>query len=312
MKLNKASQYLGDPSNGCSQFAPADAPNSPNSSLSGINSNTATMSDGVPPPPPPVVVPLYRCQDPNIPPIHSLALSIPSTPDAASALCAMASNCSLLEPSRSTTNTSSSLPPSTNLSESIPPSETPPSNPKTLDTMASNLFAAPDTDNVAFASATSVNVKTYALKKKKLVREFIQALSEHEKYKDFVKLTNLVPSHFTTPVAEEVFVQLSGTEDRQQKAKILSEMLVDWIGCKKKKSQKEGESKYPHPATINSTVRAFLAATKDMFNWHFSMSDFNFDGGYNGFFKALCAERQKDEVSTYLIFFHTSFHPSSY
>ena len=39
--------------------------------------------------------------------------------------------------------------------------------------------------------------------------------------------------------------------------------------------------------------------TKDQYLWEFVTSDFNFDGGYNGFFKALCKGRQRKDVSTH-------------
>ena len=79
-------------------------------------------------------------------------------------------------------------------------------------------------------------------------------------------------------------------------------MLIDWIGSKRKTNAKQGEKQFPHPATLNSTVRAFLAATKDMYNWHFTLADFKFDGGFNAFFKTLCAQRQKEYVSVSVIF----------
>ena len=57
-------------------------------------------------------------------------------------------------------------------------------------------------------------------------------------------------------------------------------------------------SAYPTPGTLNAVIQAFFAASKDQYKWEFSTSDFNFDGVYNGFFKAICKERMKKDVST--------------
>ena len=71
-------------------------------------------------------------------------------------------------------------------------------------------------------------------------------------------------------------------------------MLVDWIGSAKKKKVDPGTSIYHSPSTLNQMLRSFFSSTKEYYNWLFTTSDFNFEGGFNGFFKALCAKRQKN------------------
>ena len=109
---------------------------------------------------------------------------------------------------------------------------------------------------------------------------------------------NVFLKDFEGPI---VFSMLSGPEFKAKKVKILNDILIDWVSDKKKLAKNvmtQGHTTpYPTPATLNSMIRAFLAAAKDQFKWEFSTSDFNFEGGYNGFFKALCKERQKMDVS---------------
>ena len=111
------------------------------------------------------------------------------------------------------------------------------------------------------------------------------------------------PRYFPTPNVKIpiVFSLLSGSEFKGKKVKILNDILIDWVSDKKKLAKNvmtQGSgSKWPSPGTLNAMIRAFFAATKDQYVWEFVASDFNFDGGYNGFFKALCAGRQKRDVS---------------
>ena len=133
----------------------------------------------------------------------------------------------------------------------------------------------------------------YSTRKKKIVVEFMDALKQLKpRYDHLLELTREVPSFFLVKEVEAVFVLLSGKEEKRKKVLILNDMLIDWIGTKRRI-----DGGFPAPGTINSTVRAFFAAAKTLFDWHFSPNDFNFDGGYSGFFKALCAERQKANVS---------------
>jgi hypothetical protein len=60
---------------------------------------------------------------------------------------------------------------------------------------------------------------------------------------------------------------------------------------------KNGGSPFPAPASLNTMIRTFLASAKDYYQWQFSQKDFGFDGGYNGFFQELVANRRKDDVS---------------
>ena len=133
----------------------------------------------------------------------------------------------------------------------------------------------------------------YKKKKERTIREFRDALKKMSpKYDPLLKEAVDVPTFFKQKKIESVFVMLSGQEERRKKVQVLNEMLIDWIA---EKSNKNGG--FPTPATITNAVRTLLAATKDQFNWDFSLNDFKFDGGFNGFFKHLCAERQRANVS---------------
>jgi hypothetical protein len=50
-------------------------------------------------------------------------------------------------------------------------------------------------------------------------------------------------------------------------------------------------------------VRTFFASANDYYQWSFSQKDFSFDGGYNGFFAALCKKRREEDVSFLFCFF---------
>ena len=178
------------------------------------------------------------------------------------------------------------------------------SSPFCLDRAINEMKAHPKSDTVVFAQKTSSNSDSYALRKRKVVNEFLEGLaSAAPRYNHMLKKTLNVPSYFPPGEHAVVFVALSGEDNKRKKVLILNDMLIDWIGNKKK-----NDGGYPSPGTINSGMRAFFAFTKDTFNWHFSSSDFKFDGGFNGFFKSLCKSRQKEDVSIlqfYLFYFNT-------
>ena len=75
-----------------------------------------------------------------------------------------------------------------------------------------------------------------------------------------------VPDFFppSTTVAV-VFVVLSGPGNKRKKVFVLKEMLIDWIQEKENKSS-NGRNKYPSPSTINTSVRTFFAATKELYH----------------------------------------------
>ena len=93
---------------------------------------------------------------------------------------------------------------------------------------------------------------------------------------------------------------LSGPDEKRRKTNVLNNMLVDWIGSEKKVKVSKGESIYHSPSTLNFMLRSFYSTTKEYFNWCFESSDFNFEGGFNGYFKALCEKRLKEDVSSML------------
>ena len=185
-----------------------------------------------------------------------------------------------------------SIPPSI---QEISPSADSPVMPSgsSLDSAIAELASAPATAGAAFASNTSVCSNAYKKKKERTIREFRDALKKMSpKYDPLLKEAVDVPTFFKQKKIESVFVMLSGQEERRKKVQVLNEMLIDWIA---EKSNKNGG--FPTPATITNAVQTLLAATKDQFNWDFSLNDFKFDGGFNGFFKHLCAERQRANVS---------------
>ncbi len=98
-----------------------------------------------------------------------------------------------------------------------------------------------------------------------------------------------------------MFVVLSGEGDRSRKVKLLNAMLMDWVMGKRKSRQVNDNtngSEFHSPATLNTETRVFLASTKLYFDWHFTLDDFKFDGGYCGWFKELMNQRQRKNVST--------------
>ena len=192
----------------------------------------------------------------------------------------------------STEATTTAQPPATS-TQSPPPNVAPEHPPAGLDQIIEDLAAAPVTAGAAFASSTSVCSPQYSKKKERTISEFKFALKKMSpKYDEILKPAVHVPSFFVKKNVESLFVVLSGQGDKRKKVQVLNEMLIDWVA---EKSNKNGG--YPTPATITNSVRTLLAATKDQFSWDFSMNDFKFDGGFNGFFKHLCAERQRMDVS---------------
>ena len=102
----------------------------------------------------------------------------------------------------------------------------------------------------------------------------------------------------------EVFVLLSGKAERRSKVCVLNQMLINWVaekenGGTRRRTGPSGISKWPSPATLNTMVRTFFAATKDYYGWDFLVKDFNFEKGYNGFFRLLVEQRQREDVSMY-------------
>ncbi len=155
------------------------------------------------------------------------------------------------------------------------------------------------------AAGSSMNTEGYTNRRMKIVVDFIDFLkSDQPKYHH---LTNLVvaPDHFllnTNGMVEHVFVAFSGTEYKATKIKTLSEIMINWFGTKRLKTNKNSNQKlpYPQPGTLNVDLRAFLAATRDYYDWNFILKDFNFEGGFNGFFTKLMSKRTEEDVSTCL------------
>ena len=165
------------------------------------------------------------------------------------------------------------------------------------------------------------------------------------KYDQLLELTSKIPDTFSTHETSVplLFVVLSGTSDKTRKSRLLSDLLVDWVSnlrrqrsqsseeessgalgiARKKNKGKEGkkgksvskklnidgaavDDADPHaPSTINTYVRALLAAGREFYDWHYSLkTDLSFEGGFCAFFKRLCSERQKNDVSVDRRFFY--------
>ena len=162
------------------------------------------------------------------------------------------------------------------------------------------------------AEGQTVHSEEYGIRKKRYIRNFLDALKKEEKWKAFLKPTREVPDFFEVEeeggTVEAVFVLLypGNGMDRNKKVRTLSDMLIDWVNGMeisegrggKKNKEKEGIAKRWHaPATINVMIRSFLAATKDCYGWDFAISEFNHVGGFNAFLKNLFDQRQKIDVS---------------
>ena len=161
------------------------------------------------------------------------------------------------------------------------------------------------TPGMRYAAGSSIHSSGYCSKKKIVIRNFIEGLRlAAPKYNAFLKRASNVPEWFTYEADEAVFVLLSPFEkNKKKKIKILNEMLIDWVnGMVKTPSAKEAKeskasARWHSPGTLSTTIRSFLAATKEFFGWDFMVSDFKFDGGFNAFFKQLVEDRRKIDVS---------------
>ena len=193
-----------------------------------------------------------------------------------------------------------------------------------------------DKSSLRSLAAGASNVSdAYYYRRKKVVRKFLDGLRAcSPKYDRLLEETSNLPSNFNTQEQSVplLFVVLSGSDDKKRKARVLSDMLVDWISNLRRvrsASSEEEESSsrvgiarkkerntdggvvsvnvdsspagytYPHaPSTINTYVRTLLSAGKEYYNWDFCVGyDFSFEGGYCAFFKRLCQLRQRENVS---------------
>jgi hypothetical protein len=159
------------------------------------------------------------------------------------------------------------------------------------------------TPGMSRAVSTSVHSDGYCSKKRAVIRSFVASLSDMgPKYQKFLKTTTKYPEFFVQegPI-EALFVLLCPTSaDRNKKVRTLSEMLIDWVDSLEIKKKASGRKKWHAPSTLNVMVRSLLAACKDFFGWEYAISDFKFDGGFNGYFKDLIETRRKEDVSEFL------------
>jgi hypothetical protein len=114
--------------------------------------------------------------------------------------------------------------------------------------------------------------------------------------------SDLPPSFAVQDLTEKLFVLLHGEGNKAEKVRNLNAMLINWVKDKKLVHPPKVGSPYPAPSSLNTMVRTFFAAAKDYYDWSYSQKDFAFNGGYNGGFVALVAERRKEDVSILFIF----------
>lgn len=193
--------------------------------------------------------------------------------------------------------------PNENNSATVPAAEDTPSSedgPITVASMLAHINNSEVTPAAAFARGTTNNSVGYTNRRRKIIDEFLAGLwKQGSKYKTYLeKTTRNVPEFFPAREVEKLFIVLSGPEEKDRKIHVLNSMLVDWIGCATKKKVSKGTSPYHSPSTINYMLRSFFSTTKEYYAWSFTVSDFGFEGGFNGFFKALCEKRRKEDVST--------------
>ena len=210
--------------------------------------------------------------------------------------------------------------------------------------------AAPASLHDLVDGATNVS-EGFDYRRRKAVLDFVESLGAcAPKYDRLLSHTSKLPDTFSTHETSVplLFVVLSGLSDKKRKARLLSDMLVDWVSnlrrqraqsseedsssavgiARKKGKGGEGEASSgvskgkgekeilcdesdPHaPSTINTYVRNLLAAGREYYDWHFTFkADLSFDGGFCAFFKRLCSERQKKDVSCHRRFFYFMFLP---
>ena len=177
----------------------------------------------------------------------------------------------------------------------------PPTTGDDLDIIIQDLKDTPVSAGAALAAKSTVCLKAYTAKKKKLVCEFLLAMQKKTpKYNTLLEHAKNKPSHFPPGPIVSAFVLLSRSEKKREKTHMLNSILIDWIAEKTnpRMKTKKGRSKFPTPATLNNTIRLFFAAPKERYRWEFTSKDFNFDGGYNAFFTQLVKMCQRDNVST--------------
>ncbi len=170
---------------------------------------------------------------------------------------------------------------------------------------SAQLRTAAVSEGARFALGTTNHTKKYTDRKKKILDEFVQNLHNYgKKYSIFLEITSdLPPSFAVQDPTEKLFVLLHGEDNKAEKVKNLNAMLIDWVKGKKLVHPPKVGSPCPAPSSLNTMVHTFFAAAKDYYDWSYSQKDFAFDGGYNGFFVALVAERRKEDVSIKFLFF---------
>jgi hypothetical protein len=156
------------------------------------------------------------------------------------------------------------------------------------------------------AIGSAVISACYSTRRRQVISDFLDFLkSDCLKYKDLLCRVP-TPAHFPTnsQLIENVFVCFSGEKEKMEKIKTLNVLLINWVGNRKlKNATKNKSSPYPQPGTLNMDLCSFFAGTKEYYLWCFGVSNFNFEGGYNGFFMKLMKECIAADVSKNRVFF---------
>jgi hypothetical protein len=179
------------------------------------------------------------------------------------------------------------------------------SSPKSL-----SLVKFAPTEGAHFAEGTTNHLHKYTNCKKKLLNKFVEVLRSHpEKYARYIILTTDVPPSFPfNKPTEVVFVLLRGDDNRADKIRQLNAMIIDWVSDKRLKKSTKWRELFPSSHITQYNDTHLFASVKDYYQWSYSQEDFCFDGGYNGFFAALCKKRRAEDVSYCCVFFQNFYH----
>ena len=139
----------------------------------------------------------------------------------------------------------------------------------------------------------------YMNRRRIIIADFLDFLKKDcSKYARLLELVDTPPNFPTNhTLIHNVWVCFSGEDNKREKIKQLNLLLINWVGNRTLKKTKNKLLPYPQPATLNMDLRSFFAGTKEYYLWNFGVSDFNFEGGYNGFFTKLMKERMEIDVS---------------
>ena len=194
---------------------------------------------------------------------------------------------------------------SPSLSPSPSPSKSPPSSPSNhdlgdilKDLNAYNKVNIPDNDAALEENSLLHTVKhEYAINS--VLADFIDCLTSYKNDK-WTKLP--VDVHFEGAgkrTRAPMILVILGGEKGNKKLKIANEALVDWQAATKmkrvakKKDIDDLVCPWYQPSSQSNKLRVFFGQVQKQFNWYYTLSDFSFNGGLNGFITTLYLKREK-------------------